>query len=267
MVFNHQNPFIKGGDQDICYYNFFCLFPYGKLADFGHVFSNIGYCIAGLYFILKVYIRRLKFEKSKEKIESTGIPEQVGIFYALGGALTLEGVLSGIYHICPTSANFQFDTTFMFFIAVLIFLKLYQFRHADTMLTAQLVFLLIGVILTLEVIGYFTSHIVFWAVFIFIYMIFMLIFILKLYLDEKNFKTVFRFIYNKLTNCCSLEKGSIGVLDILPCMFVILINILMATFFAISQRPGVSRYLLAILMINMMCYEVYYVSRKVHLRY
>merc|ERR1712013_504746 len=118
----------------------------------------------------------------------------VGIFYALGGALTLEGVLSGIY------------------------------------------------------------------------MIFMLIFILKLYLDEKNFKTVFRFIYNKLTNCCSLEKGSIGVLDILPCMFVILINILMATFFAISQRPGVSRYLLAILMINMMCYEVYYVSRKVHLR-
>lgn len=266
MVFNHQNPFIKGGDQDICYYNFFCLFPYGKLADFGHVFSNVGYCIAGLYFILKVYIRSLKFEKSKEKLESTGIPEQVGIFYALGGALTLEGVLSGIYHICPTSANFQFDTTFMFFIAVLIFLKLYQFRHADTTLTAQLVFLLIGVILTLEVIGYFTSHIVFWAVFIFIYMIFMLIFILKLYLDEKNFKTVFRFIYSKLTKCCSLEKGCIRLIDILPCMFVILINILMAAFFAISQRPGVSRYLLAILMINMMCYEVYYVSRKVHLR-
>merc|ERR1712013_547824 len=114
----------------------------------------------------------------------------VGIFYALGGALTLEGVLSGIY------------------------------------------------------------------------MIFMLIFILKLYLDEKNFKTVFRFIYNKLTNCCSLEKGSIGVLDILPCMFVILINILMATFFAISQRPGVSRYLLAILMINMMCYEVLLCQQK-----
>jgi len=266
MVFNHQNPFIKGGDQDICYYNFFCLFPYGKLADFGHVFSNIGYCISGLYFILKVYIRRLKFEKSKDKLDCTGIPEQVGIFYALGGALTLEGVLSGIYHICPTSANFQFDTTFMFFIAVLIFLKLYQFRHADTTLTAQLVFLLIGVILTLEVIGYFTSHVAFWAVFIFIYMVFMLIFILKLYLDEKNFKSVFSFLYKKLANCCSFEKESIRLLDILPCMFVILINILMATFFAISQRPGVSRYLLAILMINMMCYEVYYVCRKIHLR-
>jgi len=266
MVFNHQNPFIKGGDQDICYYNFFCLFPYGKLADFGHVFSNIGYCISGLYFILKVYIRRLKFEKSKDKLDCTGIPEQVGIFYALGGAFTLEGVLSGIYHICPTSANFQFDTTFMFFIAVLIFLKLYQFRHADTTLTAQLVFLLIGVILTLEVIGYFTSHVAFWAVFIFIYVVFMFIFILKLYLDEKNFKSVFSFIYKKMANCCSYEKGSVGLLDILPCLFVILINILMATFFAISQRPGVSRYLLAILMINMMCYEVYYVCRKIHLR-
>ena len=269
MVFNHQNPFLHGGDQDICYYNFFCVFPYGKLADFGHVFSNIGYCISGLYFIMKVYIRKLKFEKISSKLTCTGIPEQVGLFYALGGALTLEGVLSGIYHICPTSANFQFDTTFMFFIAVLIFLKLYQFRHADTTLTAQLVFLLIGVVLTLEVIGYFTSHTAFWAVFIITYMFFMLIFILKIYLNEKRFKKVFAFIYNKLTSCCSYEKGNFCNLlrDLLPCIIVIIINILMATFFAVSQRPGVSRYLLAILMVNMMCYEVYYVFRKMHLRY
>jgi len=268
MVFNHQNPFLHGGDQDICYYNFFCVFPYGKLADFGHVFSNLGYCISGLYFIMKVYIRKLKFEKISSKLTCTGIPEQVGLFYALGGALTLEGVLSGIYHICPTSANFQFDTTFMFFIAVLIFLKLYQFRHADTTLTAQLVFLLIGVVLTLEVIGYFTSHPAFWAVFIITYMFFMLIFILKIYLNEKRFKKVFAFIYNKLTSCCSYEKGNFCNLlrDLLPCIIVIIINILMATFFAVSQRPGVSRYLLAILMVNMMCYEVYYVFRKMHLR-
>lgn len=266
MVFNHQNPFLHGGDQDICYYNFFCVFPYGKLADFGHVFSNVGYAISGLYFIIKVYIRRLKFEKISSKLAYIGIPEQVGIFYALGGALTLEGVLSGIYHICPTSANFQFDTTFMFFIAVLIFLKLYQFRHADTTLTAQLVFLLIGVVLTLEVIGYFTSNTAFWVLFIITYMFFMLIFILKIYLNEKRFKTVFSIIYNKLTNCCSFENESIRFCNLLPCIIVILINILMATFFAISARPGVSRYLLAILMINMMCYEVYYVSRKIHLR-
>ena len=55
-----------------------------------------------------------------------GIPEQFGIFYALGGALSMEGVLSGCYHICPTKVNFQFDTTFMYVIAVLVFLKVYQ---------------------------------------------------------------------------------------------------------------------------------------------
>jgi hypothetical protein len=57
-----------------------------------------------------------------------GIPEQFGIFYALGGALIMEGILSGCYHICPTNINFQFDTTFMYVIAVLLFLKVYQFR-------------------------------------------------------------------------------------------------------------------------------------------
>ncbi len=31
-----------------------------------------------------------------------GIPEQYGIFYAMGGALCMEGILSSCYHICPT---------------------------------------------------------------------------------------------------------------------------------------------------------------------
>ena len=55
----------------------------------------------------------------------TGIPESYGIFYAMGAALTLEGVLSGCYHICPTAENFQFDTTFMYCISVLVFLKVH----------------------------------------------------------------------------------------------------------------------------------------------
>jgi len=265
LVYNHQNPFIQGGDLDHCYYNFFCVFPFGPIADFGHVFSNIGYIISGLYFILKVYLRKTNFERLPNQL-NTGIPEQVGIFYALGGALALEGVLSGIYHICPTSANFQFDTTFMFLIAVLVFLKLYQFRHADTALTAQLVFVVIGVALSLEVVGYFTSHPVFWAVFIIVYIVFMLIFILKIYLNEKRFKTVFIRIFKNFFICCSSERKNIQFRSLIPCIIVIIINILMAMFFAISQRPGVSRYLLAILMVNMMLYESYYVCRKLHLR-
>jgi hypothetical protein len=61
----------------------------------------------------------------------TGLPQHFGIFYALGFALISEGILSACYHVCPTSENFQFDTTFMYVIAVLCFIKLYQFRHPD----------------------------------------------------------------------------------------------------------------------------------------
>ena len=34
--------------------------------------------------------------------------------------------MSSSYHICPTNVTFQFDTTFMYLIAVLMFMKLYQ---------------------------------------------------------------------------------------------------------------------------------------------
>ena len=99
----------------------------------------------------------------------TGIPESSGIFYAMGAALMFEGkvrvlkksrvivfvflqmyilgILSGCYHICPTANNFQFDTTFMYCISVLVFLKVlsifkesqsffynYRFINSDTVM-------------------------------------------------------------------------------------------------------------------------------------
>ena len=57
-----------------------------------------------------------------------GIPQHSGIFYAMGFALIMEGLMSGSYHICPNHSNFQFDTAFMYTIAILCMLKIYQFR-------------------------------------------------------------------------------------------------------------------------------------------
>ena len=37
-----------------------------------------------------------------------------------------QGVMSSSYHVCPTNVTFQFDTTFMYLLAVLMFMKLYQ---------------------------------------------------------------------------------------------------------------------------------------------
>lgn len=37
-----------------------------------------------------------------------GIPKHFGVFYAMGIALMMEGVLSACYHVCPNYSNFQF---------------------------------------------------------------------------------------------------------------------------------------------------------------
>ena len=46
---------IATGDQDICYYNFACAYPYQLVmdfSDFNHFFSNIGYIVLGTIFLL-----------------------------------------------------------------------------------------------------------------------------------------------------------------------------------------------------------------------
>ncbi len=42
------------GDQDLCYYNFACAYPYyfiRDFTDFNHFFSNIGYVVLGFVFL------------------------------------------------------------------------------------------------------------------------------------------------------------------------------------------------------------------------
>ena len=41
-------------------------------------------------------------------MQTHGIPQYFGVYYALGIALILEGFMSSFYHICPSNANFQF---------------------------------------------------------------------------------------------------------------------------------------------------------------
>ena len=58
-------------------------------------------------------------EARKEKFTFT-------IGYAFGWALTFEGLFSALYHLCPSKLTFQFDTAFMFIIASLIVVLLYN---------------------------------------------------------------------------------------------------------------------------------------------
>ncbi|GLH03025.1 Sid-1-related C [Gryllus bimaculatus] len=166
-----QSPLSEGstvlnqtGDQDLCYYNFLCAHPFGLLSDFNHVFSNIGYVLLGLLFILLTWRRDMMHRQSDRRLDKYyGIPQHYGLFYALGVALMMEGILSGCYHVCPNHSNFQFDTSFMYVIAMLCMLKIYQTRHPDINASAYSTFALLAVVIMVGMIGVLNGNAANWA--------------------------------------------------------------------------------------------------------
>ena len=103
------------GDQDRCFYNFQCLKPAGSLIMGNHLLSNISYPILGLLFTKVVRMKELfELEKRKEnEVSDKGVALDYGLFYTMGLTLTMIGVMSACYHVCPTTINLQFDTTYM----------------------------------------------------------------------------------------------------------------------------------------------------------
>ena len=201
LVLRYQTTLRKTGDNDLCYYNFKCSFPLGKVHDFNHIISNIGYMAFGISFFIIVKCKKnlhLK-EMNEKKVEhhlpaiptshinynSKGIPQHYGIFYALGYALFAEGVLSACYHVCPTKENFQFDTTFMYVIAVLCFVKIYQFRHPDVTSNAYKIFAGISVVILFEVTGIFFANTQFWIILMILYVFFIMMLSTILYRAHK----------------------------------------------------------------------------------
>jgi hypothetical protein len=55
-----------------------------------------------------IYDRAVQLESSMKK--EMGIPQHFGLFFAMGIALIMEGIMSACYHVCPTYSNFQFGT-------------------------------------------------------------------------------------------------------------------------------------------------------------
>lgn len=110
LAVTYQRVFHTTGNQDMCYYNFLCAHPQFfviLLSDFNHVYSNFGYVLLGLLFIFLTYSREHN-ESDHDKTKSYGIPQHYGLFYAMGTALIMEGIMSACYHVCPSHSNFQF---------------------------------------------------------------------------------------------------------------------------------------------------------------
>eukprot|EP00731_Ephydatia_muelleri_P038061 Em0644g2a len=86
------------------------------------------------------------------------VPYGVLRFDLLGIAMVMEGLMSGFYHICPSGANFQFDTAFMFIIGGLLLAKIFQNRHPDFHANAFIAFFCFAVVIFFTFLGiYFDS--------------------------------------------------------------------------------------------------------------
>ncbi|XP_013207293.1 SID1 transmembrane family member 1 [Microtus ochrogaster] len=171
LVITYQTVVNVTGNQDICYYNFLCAQPWGVLSAFNNILSNLGHVLLGFLFLLIVLRRDLLHRKALEAKDifamEYGIPKHFGLFYAMGIALMMEGVLSACYHVCPNYSNFQFDTSFMYMIAGLCMLKLYQARHPDINASAYSAYASFAAVITLTVLGvvFGKNDVWFWVIF------------------------------------------------------------------------------------------------------
>ncbi|KAH3825877.1 hypothetical protein DPMN_127760, partial [Dreissena polymorpha] len=174
LVMTYQKVLNFTGNQDICYYNFVCMHPLGQVSAFNNIFSNIGYMMLGILFLILVYRReylhRKAVQKSNDQQKLYGIPQHFGLFYAMGLALCIEGIMSACYHVCPTVSNFQFDTSFMYIMACLCILKIYQNRHPDISAKAHSSYLVMAAIIIIAVIGVVYGNNIFWILFAIAYM-------------------------------------------------------------------------------------------------
>merc|ERR1712107_129851 len=111
-----------------------------------------------------------------------------------------------------------------------------------------------------------TTHILFWVLFIVIYVAFVCTFVVHVYYHatgpniRDRCTSVFDAVRNKkffeaLCDTCSLQTmQNVKRRRLIPALMVILVNIGVAIFIAMKRKAGVSRYLLVILMANMMLY-------------
>ena len=223
--------------------------------------------------------KRMKERYTGRNIESLnqcGIPEQYGIFLALGVAIIFEGILSACYHICPVKESLQFDTSFMYIMSVLMFIKIYQFRHPDITPNPHLAFSILVVMLIFEAIGYHVPNGVYTFLFIATYMTILFAIIIHLYF-QMNIREAIRATWESVSGIKFLGKEAAAkdALRVLKTggrgrhtffLAMIVLNVIVAAYtsyqMATQHRPIVSKHLLVIFGINTLGYTGYYFFMK-----
>ena len=132
FVFANWYTMIKEGNRDKCYYNEFCYRVANHDIPFNLMISNLTYIVHGLILVVWVLILEtkvnLRCQSGRDAVEATAMKKRYcfSIGYAFSWGLVFEGLFSTLYHFCPSRFTFQFDSAFMFIIAGLTVLLLYN---------------------------------------------------------------------------------------------------------------------------------------------
>ena len=132
VVFENWDTMIQGGDRDNCYYNDFCYRVASHDIPFNLMISNLTYIVHGLILVVWVLILEtkvnLRCKSGRAAGEAAAVKERYcfSIGYAFSWGLVFEGLFSTLYHFCPSRFTFQFDSAFMFIIAGLTVVLLYN---------------------------------------------------------------------------------------------------------------------------------------------
>ncbi|KAM5281886.1 SID1 transmembrane family member 1 isoform 4-T4 [Ctenodactylus gundi] len=276
LVITYQTVVNVTGNQDICYYNFLCAHPLGVLSAFNNILSNLGHVLLGFLFLLIVLRRDILHRRALEAKDifamEYGIPKHFGLFYAMGIALMMEGVLSACYHICPNYSNFQFDTSFMYMIAGLCMLKLYQTRHPDINASAYSAYASFAVVIMLTVLGvvFGKNDVWFWIIFSAIHILASLALSTQIYYmgrfkidvsdtDLGIFRRAAMVFYTDCIQQCSRPL----YMDRMVLLIVgNLVNWSFALFGLISRPRDFASYVLGIFICNLLLYLAFYIIMK-----
>ncbi|XP_074157313.1 SID1 transmembrane family member 1 isoform X2 [Sminthopsis crassicaudata] len=271
LVITYQTVVNVTGNQDICYYNFLCAHPLGVLSAFNNILSNLGHVLLGFLFLLIVLRRDILHRRSLEAKDifamEYGIPKHFGLFYAMGIALMMEGVLSACYHVCPNYSNFQFDTSFMYMIAGLCMLKLYQTRHPDINASAYSAYASFAVVICLTVLGvlFGKNDMWFWIIFSAIHILASLALSTQIYymgrfkIDLGIFRRIAMVFYTDCFHQCSRPL----YMDRMVLLIVgNLVNWSFALFGLVYRPRDFASYMLGIFICNLLLYLAFYIIMK-----
>ncbi|XP_076204355.1 SID1 transmembrane family member 1 isoform X3 [Aptenodytes patagonicus] len=272
LVITYQTVVNVTGNQDICYYNFLCAHPLGVLSAFNNILSNVGHMLLGFLFLLIVLRRDILHCRAMEMKDvytlDYGIPKHFGLFYAMGIALMMEGVLSACYHVCPNYSNFQFDTSFMYMIAGLCMLKLYQTRHPDINASAYSAYASFAVVICLAVLGvvFGKNDMWFWVIFSMIHVLASLALSTQIYymgrfkIDLGIFRRAAMVLYTDCIQQCSRPM----YMDRMVLLIVgNLVNWSFAIFGLVYRPRDFASYILGIFICNLLLYLAFYIIMKV----